>query len=315
MKLKGLLSDLSPVGKLFVFMGILLLSMGLLMLAGFASVQWIFGVNVISNQGYLDNFNNPDVIPILKYLQVVSAFALMIIPAVLAGILFYSPYKTYLHLSSVPKTISIVCVALAILCATPMINFFLSANQQMQLPQWMHSFEEIIKQYEQKAAELTDVFLTMNNTSDLMINLLIVALLPAIGEELLFRGVFQSLFSDLFKSKHMPVIFTALLFSAIHMQFYGFVPRFLLGLYFGYLLLWSGSLWLPITAHFVNNGAAVLFAWYSQKNNLPVNPDTLGTEKGEWIWVVLSVLLVTALTLIIKKKETKNKISHWYLQN
>ena len=85
-----------------------------------------------------------------------------------------------------------------------------------------------------------------------------LAVLPAIGEELIFRGVFQKIFYDFFKSGHMAIWVTAFLFSALHFQFYGFIPRLILGLVFGYLFFWSGTLWLPVLSHFVNNAVPVI---------------------------------------------------------
>ena len=95
----------------------------------------------------------------------------------------------------------------------------------------------------------------------LFINLLMIAIIPAIGEEFFFRGLLQRIFSNWVRNTHWGIIISAFLFSAIHMQFYGFFPRFLLGAMFGYLFVWSGSLWLPVLAHFINNSLAVI-AYY-----------------------------------------------------
>lgn len=308
MNLKGILSKLSPAGRLLLFFGIVLLSMGVFMLLGFASVDWIFGINLTLNQSYLEDLGNPNVIPVLKYLQVVTDFAVMIVPSLLAALLYYLPGKKFLHLTTLPKIKSVFLVVFVVLSATPLINFFLDLNQRMQLPSFLKPLEDALKAYEQNAAELTEIFLKTESIPGLILNFLIVALLPAVAEELFFRGALQSLLADMFRNKFTPVILSALLFSAIHMQFYGFVPRFMLGLYFGFLLLWSGSLWLPVAAHFVNNAAAVFFAWYVQKNNLPLNPDSLGTEQGDLIWVASSVVLVTVFSIAIRQNEKANSI-------
>src|SRR5207344_1198984 len=100
----------------------------------------------------------------------------------------------------------------------------------------------------------------------LAINLFIIAFLPALGEELFFRGMMQKLFSQLTKNNHLAIIITSIIFSAIHLQFYGFLPRMVLGIFLGYLLVWSGSLWLPILAHFVNNASAVLFTFLDNQH-------------------------------------------------
>ena len=108
---------------------------------------------------------------------------------------------------------------------------------------------------------LLDVIMTPETLSGMWLNLVIIAALPAIGEELIFRGVFQKILQNLFRSGHLSVWFTSFLFSAIHFQFYGFLPRFILGLIFGYLFLWSRNIWLPVIAHFINNAVPTVGAY------------------------------------------------------
>jgi membrane protease YdiL (CAAX protease family) len=101
----------------------------------------------------------------------------------------------------------------------------------------------------------------MNHLGDLLLNLLVIAIVPAIGEELLFRGYLQQSFSNWLSNPHVAIIVTAVLFSAIHLHFQAFLPRFILGVLLGYLFYWSGSLWLPILAHFANNAQAVIISY------------------------------------------------------
>ena len=108
----------------------------------------------------------------------------------------------------------------------------------------------------------------MDGIGDLVVNLIIVALLAAVGEELLFRGSMQNIFLEWTKNKHAAVWITAVLFSALHAQFYGFLPRMLLGVVLGYLYIWSGSLWLSMLFHFLNNGLAVLFSYLIAKGTI-----------------------------------------------
>jgi membrane protease YdiL (CAAX protease family) len=95
-----------------------------------------------------------------------------------------------------------------------------------------------------------------------------MALLPAIFEEFLFRGTLQPFFTKWFANKHLAIILTAFIFSAIHFQFFGFIPRFLLGIYLGYLLVWGKSLWLPIIAHLMHNAVSIIFDYAAQKRNI-----------------------------------------------
>ena len=166
----------------------------------------------------------------------------------------------------------------------------------MELPAFLKSIEDAMRAAEDRAALITEAFLKMNNISDLLINLIVVAVLPAIGEELLFRGVLQRLLGEWSKNIHAGIWISAFVFSAMHAQFYGFVPRMLLGALFGYLLVWSGSLWLPILAHFINNGSAVLFTYLFAKGTIQTNPDELGSS-GSDLYLVITSIVVCSLMI------------------
>jgi hypothetical protein len=105
----------------------------------------------------------------------------------------------------------------------------------------------------------------------------------------------QRLFTDLTKNVHIAIIVTSIIFSAIHLQFFGFLPRMVLGMLFGYLLVWTGTIWIPIIAHLVNNGAAVILTYIAAKQGLPFNQDTIGTEKGDLVWVLVSAVMIIFL--------------------
>ena len=122
--------------------------------------------------------------------------------------------------------------------------------------------------------------------------------MPAIGEEFFFRGVLQRLFSEWFRNAHVAIIVTAFIFSAIHFQFYGFIPRFLLGLFLGYMFYWSGTLWLPIIIHFINNGLAVLVAFLAARGLLNVDFETFGSSEN-WFVNVSSIVIISALIFLL----------------
>jgi membrane protease YdiL (CAAX protease family) len=90
------------------------------------------------------------------------------------------------------------------------------------------------------------------------------------------------------------------------MQFYGFFPRFALGVLLGYMYLWSGTLWLPILAHFINNAGAVILTWYTTTRAPGINPDTIGTEPGQENVLALSVFMTLAGIWLLRKQLAKN---------
>ena len=135
----------------------------------------------------------------------------------------------------------------------------------------LNGIEIWMKNSEEKAKVLTDAFTEGDSLGVLFLNLIVIALLAALSEELFFRGVLQKVLIECTRNKHLGVWIGAIIFSAFHMQFYGFLPRMLMGAFLGYLFLWSGSLWLGIFAHFINNGMAVLIIWLINKNVIPEN--------------------------------------------
>ena len=147
----------------------------------------------------------------------------------------------------------------------------------------------------------------MSNGADLIIMILIVGVLTGIGEEFVFRGVLQRLFLDKFRNPHIAVWITAVIFSAVHFQFYGFVPRMLLGAFFGYLLVWSGNIWLPIIAHALNNSFSVAGAYIQQRAGEESFIDTLGTTGEDIAWVVGGVILTIFTIGVLRYRLLRQK--------
>jgi membrane protease YdiL (CAAX protease family) len=132
-----------------------------------------------------------------------------------------------------------------------------------------------------------------------------IAFLPSIGEELLFRGVIQRIFTNWTRNYHWGIWISALLFSALHMQFYGFIPRMFLGVLFGYLLVWSGSMWLPIIAHFINNAVAVVAMYLIDKELLSPEIEEIGTTSDSYYMAAVSLLLIVVFMLMIKRQNSE----------
>jgi hypothetical protein len=219
--------------------------------------------------------------------------------------LFHGNPKEYLQLRKVAPAASLLWVGLGMLAAVPLINLLGDLNSRMHLPSFLAPVEQWMRDSEDKAAVLTEAFLDMPGPGDLAFNLFMIALLPAVGEEWLFRGVVQRLFGEWSGKKQVGIWAAALLFSAMHLQFYGFVPRLLLGALLGYLLLWSGSIWLPMLAHFLNNAAAVLAAYLYQHQVLTTNPDTLGLGPDQFM-ILLASIILTALCFALGKRSAQS---------
>jgi uncharacterized protein len=137
--------------------------------------------------------------------------------------------------------------------------------------------------------------------------MLCLALLPAIGEELIFRGLILKVVARWRNNIHAGIWVSAIVFSAMHMQFYGFVPRMLLGALLGYIMIWSGSIFTSMLAHFLNNALAILLNFYINNDKISEKIDTIGTNPGEWIYVLISFAFFTVLMyLMIKQSKWKS---------
>jgi len=214
------------------------------------------------------------------------------------------PLAVNLSLTQKPEWRVIILCLLLVIFALPFENFIGQLNQQISFPESLAAFESKLRAMETAAEKATLAFLNMTSLGDYLLALGIMAILPAIGEEFLFRGVLQKLFQERFSNPHIAIWITAIIFSAIHMQFFGFFPRMIMGAALGYLFYWSGSLWLSIAAHFFNNAFAVTVAYFVGLDKLPEGIDQAGSQS---IGVSLISLSLTALVLF-RVKSAYNKV-------
>lgn len=259
-------------------------------------VMLFFGVDLQS----FGDYSNPKVIEGLKFFQLLSAIGVFIVPPILFGWIVYRKPITSLSLKTFSTPINWLLVLALMVVAMPFMTGLVEFNEQLILPDFLAPLENWMKQSEQSAEALTKVFLTFNGVGSFVYILLIVAIVPAVGEELLFRGVLQKIMVSWFKNYHVAIWVTAILFSALHMQFYGFLPRMLLGALFGYVFYWSGSLWLPIFGHFINNGSVVELS-YLYPEMMENTEITLFDSEMNWIASIVSAVLMVVLMLFFKR--------------
>jgi membrane protease YdiL (CAAX protease family) len=131
-----------------------------------------------------------------------------------------------------------------------------------------------------------------------------IAVLAAVGDELIFRGLLQRLFQEWTRNVHLAVIISALIFSAFHLQFYGFFGRFVLGLILGYLFVWTGSLWVPIVVHFFNNAMAVIISFLDSRGVVDADLESFGTS-GNYMVIIGSFVLMIFTLLLIRYHENR----------
>ena len=244
-------------------------------------------------------------IPFLKYIQVVQSIGLFIIPSLILAYLFGGQISEYLKTNKTPQLRSAIVAIAIILVSSPMINMLAELNSKLALPEFLSGLENWMRSSEDSANEITQLFLKTDSIWGLLFNIFMIGIIPAIGEELLFRGIIQRIFTDWTKNYHWGIWISAILFSALHLQFYGFIPRAILGAIFGYMLVWSGNLWFPIIAHFVNNSTAVIAYYLYNGGTISVDPDKIGTGSEYQIAGIISTIIVAVLFWNFYKLERK----------
>jgi uncharacterized protein len=200
--------------------------------------------------------SNPATLDKLKFLQAISSVAFFVLPAFLYAVFcFRGNYGYFLGLKKAQLTNMYILAVLCIIFSFPVVSLLGTLNKAIDLPKWMVSMEE------NNSSQL-ESFLKVNSTGDLIINIIVIALIPAFCEEMLFRGALQRVVIHLTKNPWAGIIITAIVFSALHMQFLGFLPRMFMGIVLGALYWYSGSLWTSILAHFIFNAIQVVGVAY-----------------------------------------------------
>jgi len=209
------------------------------------------------------------------------------------------------HFRILPLAFIIITTFLFIILNAPVIEW----NRSISFPEFMSGFEEWAILKEKQLESLTIHLISFDNTTEYLIGILTIAIIPGLCEEYFFRGVLQKNFKLLLNNPHVAIILSALLFSAFHLQFYGFFPRFLLGVLFGYMFYWSGSLVYPVIAHTLNNFIGISLVYAAKSGvfgdgfDMPINssPD-----------IPISILVFSFFLFILALVKTRNILNNNY---
>ena len=238
---------------------------------------------------------------IMQGLSALGAF--IIAPYLFIRFNLYMKFGSFLRFNYIQGCL----LTLLILFCFMMVNsVVIQWNAQVQFPDFMSGFEAWAQAQESKLALLTEFLIDFDSTSQFLLALLVIAVLPGLGEELLFRGLIQNLFHKTLKSPHVAIWLTAFLFAAIHTQFYGMVPRMFLGALFGYIYYYSGSLSLAMFAHFLNNALGISLAYAYASGSLSIDPDSPDAVPHWEIILVFAIAGGLALYSLRKFYKTKN---------
>jgi membrane protease YdiL (CAAX protease family) len=272
------------VGLGFVFVGP--------MIGFFAALPFYEGSMTDMITNVQDAANHPELkIP----LYIVQAFATLV-GLILAPAAFMVGNRTSITTffrNQNTQWIPVIVTAFVVIVFMAVNSIFIEWNAGFQFPEFAKNFEAWARDRENEATQLTEFLTKFDSTGELILALVVIAVLPAIGEELVFRGLIQNELFRGTKNIHVAIWVSAILFSAIHLQFFGFLPRLLLGALFGYLYYWSGNLTLAMVAHFVNNGVSVVAMYFYQRGAFEFDLET--PEAAPANLVIISALLTGGL--------------------
>ena len=273
-KSKGIWASKS-YSSLVYFLPILILS-GLVIshLIGAFLCQFIFDVSFFSSTQDVFDPQNNKLIDAMKLMQFFNALGVFIIPSIIflhfRGVEFYA----YLKLNSSVSIKGVLTIFIMAIAMIPVANFLGALNLLLPLPKFLSFLNEI----EAQTLFITEQFLTMENTKDLLLMIGLIGFVASVGEELLFRGVLQNLFQEWFGSIHIAIWLTAFLFSVIHLQYHAVLPRFVLGALIGYMYVNSGNLRSAMLLHFFYNSTLVLLSFFIQHCGIDASWEDVGAE-------------------------------------
>jgi membrane protease YdiL (CAAX protease family) len=292
---------LSPFPNYLRLIFLLLIILGSLFLTlfiGIIAAGALYGPEVFDALSNLSGKTMTQNLDFQRYFQILSQLGIFIFPPVIYAYLLNRNASSYLRVDRKPHLVTLFLALAAILVILPFLNFTLNLNESLHLPHFLSGLERWMKASEDQADRLTDAFLSDTTVKGFVINIVMIGLLAAVGEELLFRGVLLRLLHDWFRNGHVAVIVSAFLFSAMHLQFLGFLPRMILGIILGYLFLWSGNLWVPIITHFINNGLSVVVAFLFYRGVIKTDVESFGNTNNLPIIVISLSLTILLLFLI-----------------
>ena len=280
----------------FVFLG--------LFVGQFLGLALVFPMVDFDVQRVMQLLSNPSALPEART-------ALLILQA--GGALFgfiLTPllHQQFIDRTSLPQLLStrttqmlpMVLVLMLVLAFMPVNAMIMEWNMNLDFGPLSPAFQDWAYAKEEELRELTEYLTRFESFGGLLVGLFVIAVLPAVGEELVFRGIIQRRCYTLVGNPHMAIWLAAFIFSAIHFQFFGFFPRLLLGALFGYIYYWSGNLWYAVFAHFVNNGFTLIMLYLYQQGS--VDMDIESTESVPWTTALLALVACLALLLFFKRR-------------
>jgi Predicted metal-dependent membrane protease len=284
--------------KLFVLIGS---SVGLTLLASLV-ISVILLFKTMANGGDLNEIT-PDIM-FLKISQLIVTVVTFLVPVLLLSRISRIKSKIFVRADKGLSFVTFLLAVLLMIAIQPLMNATADWFSNWSLPSSLSWLEHWLKNMEKQNLELVRQFLDVNSAGGLLFNILVVAIAPAVCEEFFFRGGLQQVFYARM-NKHVAIWLAAAVFSAVHMEVSGFFPRMVLGASFGYLFIWTGSIWAPVIAHFVNNLCGVVTEYLIFNHMIDKHVEKVGTGDTLWATVLGSAVFLASLWFVYQLNKRK----------
>ena len=251
--------------------------------------------------------SNPQDLNALRFMQISSQLFTFVFPPIAYAFLVKEKPVNALGLKN-SKILWFLIGSAMIFAIMPLNSILAEWNANLTLPDSMSKIESLMKQMQESATAMIEKFVSVDTIGGLILNLFMIAGLAAIGEELLFRSIIQTSLIKICKNAHVGILIASAIFSFIHLEFYGFVPRLILGMLLGYMFYFSGSIWIPMLMHFLNNGTVVLIYFLNNKGITNIDVDTFG-QTSIPILIVSIVVMIILFLFSIKYSDKERTIA------
>ncbi|MBO5958221.1 MAG: CPBP family intramembrane metalloprotease [Bacteroidales bacterium] len=251
--------------------------------------------------------SDPNDLNALRFMQISSQLFTFVFPPI--AYVFLVKEKPINALGLKKSKILWFLIGIAMIFVIMPFNSILAEwNAGLKLPESLSALEQMMKEMQDAASAMIEKFVSVDTIGGLMLNLFMIAGLAALGEELLFRSIIQTSLIKICKNAHVGILIASAIFSFIHFEFYGFVPRLILGMLLGYMFYFSGSIWIPMLMHFLNNGTVVLIYFLNNKGITNIDVDTFG-QTSIPILIVSIVVMIVLFLFSIKYSDKERTIA------
>lgn len=285
---------------LFIFAGMFIFSaLGMLVASCVYGTFIYYDLPKVDQAGYL------------RISQAFGSIGTFMLPALLFAYCSKRNLFSYNTLDKKPNYLMVDIVLVLSLILLPLVVGFAEWGQSIHFPTSMQRLEHWLRVLEENNEKLVTLMYRDSRISILILNLLILAIIPAVGEELLFRGTIQPFLHQWTKNPHIAIWITAFIFSAIHFQISGFIARMLIGAYLGYLAYWSGSLWVPIIAHFMHNSMSMISDFIMERRGFDIEQLQLSDIHGyKYILAASIILTFIGIYFLWKQRKSEGELSN-----